>query len=223
MDKLATIFLTFLLTGLVGNWLVHKWQARNWLTQQKFLGREKEYAALKELIDEVTRLLAARIYLAQRLTFAIRAASGEAPGSPVSDHDAIVKEWNERLPSFYARLPLLVRDGIGMELETSFHVPLVAITLRIESVKKRKAQNQLVPDSEFAEISHALNRLKGKAVKFNKSLIRFADTLQGEIYVGKRLAFNRANLNQLSTSELIKALFISDVKAHSIVRTPLDS
>lgn len=44
----------FIFTGVIANWLVQRWQYRNWLNQQRFLGAEKRYELLKSLADEIS-------------------------------------------------------------------------------------------------------------------------------------------------------------------------
>jgi len=67
MSAIIAVIVGSILTGLIGNWLVQGWQQRNWLLQQRFLGHEKEYFALKDLADEIASLLGARIYQCRRL------------------------------------------------------------------------------------------------------------------------------------------------------------
>ena len=53
---IITAIISFILTGLIGGRLLQKWQLRNWLNQQKFLGAEKDYIALQELFDDIVAL-----------------------------------------------------------------------------------------------------------------------------------------------------------------------
>lgn len=99
-SKLLLALVTFVLTGIVGNWLVQRWQARTWIAQQRFLGFEKEYVALKDLVEEIGQLLGARIYYMQRLAFALRSGVPETVSLIAAEHDEAVRKWNERLASF---------------------------------------------------------------------------------------------------------------------------
>jgi hypothetical protein len=88
------------------------------LLQQRFLGHEKEYFALKDLADEVASLLGARIYHMQRLALSLRRGSDVQISNRVVDYDDVVKRWNERLTSFYVRLPLLAHSHLDIRLES---------------------------------------------------------------------------------------------------------
>jgi hypothetical protein len=222
MEKSIPILLSFVLTAVIGNWLVHKWQERNWLNQQRFLGKEKEYAALKDLSEEIGRLLGSRIYHMQRLAFALRASTPEALSVRLAEYDEVVKQWNERLASFYVRLPTMVDGTFGNELEQNFQRHFVELTSEIERLRKQKLTGS-VKATDLKHLSDALNRLQGRSINFNKKLIHVVNRRRNETYIGTRLSFNSSTLHGFSNWELIKALFISDVESHSILRPPFDA
>jgi hypothetical protein len=80
ITAIVTVCLTFLLTGVVGNLLLQGWQQRNWLTQQRFLGEQKNYENLKELSEEIVRLSNLRLWKMRRLLNAVQ-SGWPAPGS----------------------------------------------------------------------------------------------------------------------------------------------
>jgi preprotein translocase subunit YajC len=47
--ELITVILSFVLTGIIGNFLVQRWQQRNWHEQHRLLRLEKEMDELIEL------------------------------------------------------------------------------------------------------------------------------------------------------------------------------
>src|SRR4051812_22670539 len=53
VTAIVTVVLTFVLTGFAGNLLVQRWQMRNWVVQQRFLGEQKQYDSLNSLCDDL--------------------------------------------------------------------------------------------------------------------------------------------------------------------------
>src|SRR5207245_734489 len=85
---IVTVGLTFVLTGLLGNWFIQRWQHRNWVAQQQFLGEEKEYLALKQLWEELARLSGTRLSRMRRLVLVLRSRDDEIVKSRLADYDA---------------------------------------------------------------------------------------------------------------------------------------
>jgi hypothetical protein len=222
MSTIISVVLGFVLTGLVGNSLVQSWQQRNWLIQQRFLGHEKEYIALKELADEIASLLGARIYNMQRLLLSLRRSSDEQLVSRVADYEDIVKRWNERLTSFYVRLPILAYSDLGINLESSVHTKLQTASATIEELLNKRRAGVTLEKNVVKGASGALSAIQANAINFNKELLRIVELRRSEVYYGTRIAFTLANIDKFSTRQLIKALFIRDINAYSIMRPTLD-
>jgi hypothetical protein len=195
MASIVAVIVGFLLTGLIGNRLVQAWQQRNWLLQQRFLGHEKEYIALKELADEIATLLGARIYHMQRLTLSLRRSPVQI-ASRVIDHDDIVKRWNERLTSFYARLPLLADGYLAIRLESTIQNPLSEFGARIEQLVQKRLAGKDVNGSAIADLMKDLNGVQGRAIKFNKKMLTVVENRRAEVYYGSEIEFSENNLEQ---------------------------
>jgi hypothetical protein len=222
MNVIIATFVGFILTALVGNRLLHAWQQRNWLAQQRFLGYEKEYIALKDLADEIASLLGARIYHTQRLLFNLRRAADEDLQSRIADYDDIVRRWNERLTSFYVRLPLLAGYGLAERLESRLHERLAAAGRRIDELVYKRRRGDPVDKNSISEILKTANSIQGSALKFNKDLLRIVETRRAEVYYGTRVKFSADNLARFSTWQLVKALFVRDINSLSILCPTLD-
>jgi len=224
MQTLLPIIVGFILTGLIGNRLVQGWQARNWLLQQRFLGHEKEYTALKELADEIASLLGVRIYLMRRLNRALASGAPEKIATALKEYDDILKRWNERLTSFLIRLPMLADYSLALRLENSIQASLVKIGAALEALAIEQGSGAPVSSkSQYTQLEDALNGLHGHAITFNKCLLDLVHSRRADVYYGKRLKFSRENLAHFSTWQLVKALFVRDIDSLSIIRTPLDS
>src|SRR5467141_3581411 len=92
----VTAVVTFFFTGLLGNFLVQRWQQRNWLNQHRLLGAEKRLEELQKLIDEITSLGDARNFRIRRI---IRHTPGDISTLQTlrEAYDQSVVQWNERL------------------------------------------------------------------------------------------------------------------------------
>lgn len=222
VSTIISVVLGFVLTGLVGNHLVQRWQQRNWLIQQRFLGHEKEYIALKDLTDEIASLLGARIYNMQRLLFSLRRSSDEQLVTRLADYEDIVKRWNERLTSFYVRLPLLAYSDLGLQLESSVQTKLQVSSATIEELLNKRRGGVIAEKSEVRSAGAALSSIQANAINFNKQMLRILESRRVEVYYGTKIAFTLGNIEKFSTWQLVKALFIRDVNAYSITRPTLD-
>jgi hypothetical protein len=222
MSTIISVVLGFVLTGLVANHLVQRWQQRNWLIQQRFLGHEKEYIALKDLADEIASLLGARIYNMQRLLFSLRRSSDEQLVRRVADYEDIVKRWNERLTSFYVRLPLLAYTDLGPQLESSVQARLQAASATIEELLYKRRAGVVPEKDAIKSASESFNSIQAHAINFNKELLRIVESRRVDVYYGTRIDFSIINLEKFSTWQLVKALFIRDINSYAIIRPTLD-
>lgn len=222
MEKILTVLLTFILTGVIGNAIARRWQNRQWVNQQRVLGFEKEFVALKELVDEIGRLLGARIYHSQRLTLSLRSTDAEAIARRVKDYEEAVKQWNEKLGSFYVRLPYLAETGLGLEVERSIQDRLVVISKRLDRLLEQR-KSGIPPKNDVDALMIDLNSIQGRAIALNKKLFSTIGSRRDRIYVGTKIPYRRDTLREYSNWELVKALFVSSVDTHTVHRSPLDS
>lgn len=221
MVQIGTILLTFILTGIVANWLVQSWQQRNWLGQQKFLGQEKEYVALKDLTSEVMALAGSRQYRTGRVLSAVSSLSEVMLDDRLKSYDEILLRWNEGLNSLYVRLALYADYDFTRRLE-QVHNEFAAIGTRVEHlVRQRRLGQPLNQRTEF-ELQLKLNSLQGKLFTFNRDLLNEVENKRTLVYYGIKVKFSPTNLHLFTTWQLIKAVFIRDVDAHAVVRPTHD-
>lgn len=223
METLLQMLIGFLLTGLIGNRLLQAWQARNWFLQQRFLGQEKEYIALKELSDEIATLLGARIFYMQRLIRALVTGDEAKIASRTKEYDEVLKRWNERLTSFYVRLPILAQYELAKRLEETIQSKLVSAGAIIEDLAVNRAPGVRIRRADANRVERELLAIQGQAISFNKELLRVVRSRRTDIYFGKPIKFSPQTVNRFSTWQLVKALFIRDIDSLSIVRAPTDS
>jgi hypothetical protein len=222
MAAVLSVIVGFLLSGLIGNWLVQKWQARNWLHQQRFLGQEKEYLALKELADEIATLMGARLYHMQRVAFTLTDPGNQRLIARLGKYEAAVVKWNERLTSFYVRLALLSSSELTYTLERTIHTRFQQIGQRIDKLIQVKQGGNSISSGAISEVVKELTKIQVNALSFNKAVLRIVEKRKTDVYFGVRLRFSWANMGKFSTWQLVKALFVRDVNSLSILSTTVD-
>ncbi|MDR3572031.1 MAG: hypothetical protein P4L81_07685 [Candidatus Pacebacteria bacterium] len=222
MTQIVAILLSFLLTALIGNRLLQQWQHRVWLRQQQFLGEEKEYLSLKELFPELSGAIGKRLYQTQRLYWAISALNTELVEDRLAKYDDSVVKWNDNLGSFYARLNIYADFRYSETLERSIHRPFQNVGAQLEAqVRKRRLGGTPTP-AELAKLERQLLKLSATTSRFCRDLLKAVEEKRKLVYFGRRVAFSVFNLRYFSTWQLVKALFISDVDSHSIIRSATD-
>jgi len=223
MDTLLQMLIGFLLTGLIGNRVLQAWQARNWFLQQRFLGQEKEYIALKELSDEIATLLGVRIFYMQRLIRTLVNGDDAKITARIKEYDEALKRWNERLTSFYVRLPILTQYELARRLEENIQAKLVSAGATIEQLAANRAPGVGIQKADANRVEREILAIQGQAISFNKKLLYLVRSRRTDVYFGTPIKFSPHTVNHFSTWQLVKALFIRDINSFSIVRTPTDS
>jgi hypothetical protein len=220
LNTLLPVIVGFILTGIIGNWLVHRWQSRSWLAQQRFSGNEKEYHALKDLADEIAMLLGERIYITQRLLLCMKNTDTEKFTARLADYDDVVKRWNIRLTSFYVRLSLLTDEGFSISLERKIQQRLVEVGNTISKFIGLEKRN--IDKQELIRINELLIAVQAAATNFNRRLLNAVLNRKKVLYEGEIFKFSVENLDKFSTWFLFKAIFARDVNSLAVVRSTLD-
>jgi hypothetical protein len=223
MTQVLSVILAFVLTGLIGNRLLQLWQHRGWLRQQQFLGQEKEYTALRELSTELSGAISKRLYQMQRLLWAVRSLPDDVMEQRLKDYDATLTLWNESLSTYFVRLTLYASYYDTVDLERRIHEPFQRVGARLEAMVKSRRRQQPLSRSETVSLENQLNDLQGVSFQFNRDLLRVVENKRTIIYFGDSMDYSRSNIGKFSTWQLIKALFVSDVDAHTVARSSLDS
>lgn len=223
MYNLLTAVVGFLLTAFIGNKIIHAWQMRTWLLQQKMLGEEKDFSALASVVDEISTLAARRLFEAEQIAAAIREGSGQAITSCRADYRAAVAAWNERLPVFYAKLIVGGNRNLAYVLERKIqkrfydaHGLIASAILQVEAGRQFNTHNMLV-------LARCLMTLRAVTSRFNQQMLLFLQARRSDTKIGQKIYFNEFNLQYFSTWQLLKAIFVRDINALSIIRPPLDS
>ncbi|MGV1904093.1 hypothetical protein [Agrobacterium cavarae] len=214
--------LAFLLTGVLANWLVQKWQHRNWLRQQHFLGQEKDYTALKALFDEIVRLSGKRLSRMHRLAVILAQSDDALMQERLKQYSDVTAEWNENLNSFYVRLTMHADYSMTQRLEKSVHAEFVKVGRELEVLVDKRRHGSTINTRDINRVVASLDTVSGRLFSFNRDMLGLVQSLQRKVYVGIEIKFSESTLDFFPTWELFKALFVSRIKLHSIVRSSVD-
>ncbi|MDR3571231.1 MAG: hypothetical protein P4L81_03460 [Candidatus Pacebacteria bacterium] len=214
LTAIVTVLLSFILSGIAGNYLLHGWQHRNWLEQQHLMHEEKEFAALQELFDEIASLAGRRHFRMFRLLSSARGTDLDLIRARLGEYDQAVISWNERLSALYAKLTMQIRWRNTQELE-DIQATFVSLGHDLEAIAGDRLSGETVTGQRIRAASATLNALQGKIGNFNKHLLRFINKKRAAIY--EDIKVTEDNLDRIPTWELFKALFKSGVQRNNVI------
>ena len=220
MIAILSVAIGAILTAVLGNFLVQRWQMRSWRAQQRHLGLQIEFEALKLLAEEIISKASNRLFAMRHVTGAL------APNSQSSLDDTLAKYrqelalWNTSLASFYVRLRLYLNYSMAIRLENEVHKPFVQCGLKIEALLNQSKSGKTVSLSERSEIIRELNKMQGKLNDFGAYMLRTVESRKKEIFYGHKIILQKSELDKYSTLELIKAFLTRDVDGFYVIRSP---
>lgn len=204
MLQLATVFLGFILTGIIGNFLVQKWQHQNWINQQRILRANSNLGELKNLIDSITHYADTRNYRARKLSKAINNADAELLLTLRNEYEVAVTAWNDQWNSFCIGLTLYADHRFTLRLEESIQARFFRVGLTITEFLRAPGE---ITARKRALLDRDLNILSGQIFNFSRDLLNVFLANQEDAYSLKKIEFNETNLVILPTWKLFKALF----------------
>ena len=213
----GAVILSFLLTGVVVNFLIQRWQHRNWVNQQRFLGAEKTYESMKATADEISISASKRLSAMFRVTFALDQSDERLEERRKIYSDAL-DEWNQKINSFYYKTTLFFGWSMTKRLEDDLNAQLVSAGALIEaSIRKREHKSDEPTGKK--EILKRLYSIQGMLGAFNRDMLRSVMHQQAATYQGVEINYSVRNLVFLSTWQLFKMLFITRVDDFRVVLT----
>jgi len=221
---LLTAIVSSVLVALVGNFLVQKWQMRNWMEQQRLLRAEKQLEDLKLLSNEIMKLGDSRSYRTRRLLLNLDSIKPEELDACdyFLDYKQAVAAWNDLLNSFLTRLTLFASSSYTSRLESRIQPNFVRIGDRVDSLIKVRRLGGIVPIHEKNSLTEELNRLNGRLGNFYRDLLRMLLRMQKEAYIGRKIKFDAYTIDNFSTWYLFKALFQSNHPPITVFSPPED-
>lgn len=222
LDHIVTALISIGLGGLLSGYLVQKWQQKNWTRQQQFFGQEKEYAELRDLYPELEISIGKRIYSTRKMFWAVKSGDAQLVSFAKTDYQNTVKDWNERLHGFYAKLKIFAKFDYAKHLEDSIQSPFqklgVLLDEQIRSVEADRPQNP----AALYKIQQYLNSINTENTRFIRNLLRAVEMKRNAVYLGRTLPYHLEYIEQYSNVELIKSIFIRNVDSHAILCPPSD-
>lgn len=224
MEAIIPIIVGFILTGIVGNRLLHSWQHRSWVKQQFFMGEEREYIALRELWDEIVDLSSVRLTRMRRLCAIVRLGDIELVRTRLSDYDQALARWNERFNSFLVRLLRYTdhNNYLANSLEHEIQPLFVRSGRELELVTKDRLAGRTLTQASVENVTRHLDLLSHQLVIFNRDILVAVQGQKRKTYEGVRLQLSADTIAEFSTWELFKALFHSRIQPYEVVRAPFD-
>jgi hypothetical protein len=207
------IIIPIAVSAVIGNYLIQRWQQRNWRQQQLLLRGEKELQALKSAIDDLMSLADTRSYRSRRLLLKMQLDQTTSP-SKMSIDEHVKAEyvqsvivWNEKLNSLCVRLTMYAPQHCAQFLENDIQPQFVSVSERIEGLLQSSDVSKLHVSREKNELIVRLNKLNGSLSELCKELIRRLKSREQINYLGHQILFTKSTCEQFSTWQLVKALF----------------
>jgi hypothetical protein len=216
MNWIAAPVAAALITVFVGNWLLHRWQLRNWFTQQRHSGQQKELEELSKLLDEIllgasTRLESMRSLRSEMIT------NGDVEKA-LEAYKEQITAWNIKLHSWFARTTFYIDWSMTYTLENRLHAEFVKCGRALERGVREYRVSGVISPGTSTKLAASLNTLTGELDDYLRSFLRQVDERRTQVHYGRQLRYNSRDISEYSTFQLFKALFSSDVDAMNIVR-----
>jgi hypothetical protein len=219
---ITSIILTFVLTGLIGNFLAQQWQYRNWINQQKLQGEEKQYFALTALWEEAMNLASKRLWRMRRLLNALVDGDDEKIEQRRNEHDVVLSEWNEKFQSMIVRLTLYASWELGQQLEAELQRSFVNKGSQLDRLTRARLATGTLDRKLVADLRRGFDDLSRQVFVFNRNTLRVVQYQRTRTYYGVEVEFTRSNLDRFRTWELLKALFKPGIPPFRVVRSAAD-
>nr|WP_131588927.1 hypothetical protein [Sphingomonas melonis] len=205
-----------LITGLIGNWLVQRWQLRNWFAQQRHEFNQQELDQLTKLFDEISTLSSSRLNAMRSLLNSMHINADYE--SDVLAYKAEILKWNTSLHLWFARITFLISWSMTTNLENGLHAAFVRNGTGLEVLIRHIRAHGSISSGQFKGQDRSLNALAGEVDRYLKLILSQIQDRRALIKSGKRLKYNEADLAEYTTFDLVKTLFTSDVDGIDIIR-----
>ncbi len=216
--SIITAIVGFLLTGVLGNYLIQKWQLRNWLTQQKFSSIEKEYSEIKELAEEFSKISNERLFSMRAVLYSLKINDKQLHKTRKNEYRDSIKTWNQKYGYFSAKLPFLMSQLQTQYFDEQIHKQLVAASSLLDNAISNKSSTPTIN----AKIENILIEVNRACIKLTNEILQAAKRKHMSIHKETKLPYDSHSIEKYSIWQLIKALFIKDVNSFSVVRSPLE-
>ena len=206
VSSFPTLIASVLFSGILVNWLIYRWQYRNWINQQRLTRAGNELVELKKLADTIRALSDARNYRARKVCRSIGAVSNEELQDLRRQHDVAVTNWNDQWNYFCVGLTLYADFvGFSKRLESGLQSRFVKAGGLLKYCLDHSDSADLIYAKK--ELEEVLNAISGETFNFSRDLQNLIRGKEQDAYSDPKEQITRANLHQISTFELLKGLF----------------
>lgn len=220
MIEVAIVVLSFVLSGIIGNRLVQRWQQRSWRVQHSLEATEKNLEALRSTADEITKFADARIFRARRIVWQLARPRNGAFDRTKSDYDESVAAWNDRFTSFCVTLTMFATHRLSLRLEQTIQPALVETSSEIDRAMR---SGVVMQPAQVRNLQAQLDEISGLVWEFSRDLVRYLIDHRDRAYNGRLLTFCPQNFELFSTWYLFKALFKTREELEPVSSTSLDA
>lgn len=220
MQAIIAAAIAFVFTGFLTNWLVQRWQHRNWVNQQRFLGAEKRFEALRVHADDFARLSSKRLSAMYQLAFSLN-MSAETLEKRLAVYTDVITDWNVSLNSIYSKTTMYIGWSLTKYIEEEIHLSFVRVGANIEKSIRRK-RNDPTHIVNITSIQSDLDLLQGRLTRINRDMLRHVLNQRAATYQGVEVKYIESSIKYLSNWQLFKALFITDVDNFTVVLTSFE-
>ena len=203
----------FILTGVVGSWIAHAWQARAARESRFFDASKVMYQQMVDAADSLSALAGRRIYASQRVCLVN--TDSEEFDAAVAQYRAVVIEWNEKLLA----LELSVKTKFRTAYLSDFERMQGDFAIVARHIADRISKSPSMPPQE---ILRKIRILRSEFFTFTQNMMKEARLLHRQMHFGVRVTYDRDGVRKMSTQNLIKLLFTSRIEGQAVVRSPTD-
>lgn len=221
ISPVVTVLTGAFMTAIVGNWLVQNWQQRNWLRQQLYASYERDFSTLKTLADDIAEAMSSRLQAMRQLNYDTHRGTGEQFAKSLDQYRIVLEYWNKKLPVFFKNITLYAKYEYTYYLENMIHAGMVSSGRRLEQAVRNRNSKVSSPHL-YGQIDGELNRIQGMCFNLNRDILKYIQDKDFQFKFGRKINYSPCNLDEFTNIELIKALFVSRIELHAILRSPLD-
>jgi len=213
VGTLLQAIVAFILTGVIGSRIAHSWQARAAKEARFFEASKDMYTQMMSAAEGIASLIGKRLYAMQRVCLLSPTSSDY--NNAVSSYHAAIIEWNERLLSLELAVRTRFKNASLSEFER-IQGRLAHVTRLVERLIASNDRDQR------SSVMEELRRVRAEFFYFTQSMTKEAQLLHRQMHFGVVVKYDRWEIEQMSTQNLVKALFTSRIEGQAVVRSPSD-
>lgn len=207
MLDLLKIFVSFILSGVVGVSVSHYFQRKSLINQFLLKKSEEKVSELKDIRDSFEQLSAERIYRAKYLINEMlsKGAIDESMADARKNYQDSVGAWNKKLNIFFLDLGVQGLNSIARNIESGAHA-----SFREAHDIMNEQINRKLKGVDKSKLKLALDKIDSaysNSIEITKELTRIADIRWDEVRFTGTERLTLLNLEHASTFKLIIATF----------------